>query len=171
MQNQNGIKYVGFFVDRFALDDILQQIRGDNGLCRSIQCPHITTEYRPVEINPNLFGSSVSVVIDGYGKNETNEGFRVCLQSDDPSVQAEIDKIAQKGSIPHITTSVSEDGKPVNTRYLDFESIEPVVIEGTFGGFVSNERVLLDRADLVSNRRLPSMPDVVAIDNQAGLVE
>ena len=40
--------------------------------------------------------------------------------------------------IPHITLSVSEEGKPVNTANLEFHSIgNPATVTGIFGGFLN----------------------------------
>lgn len=131
--------YVGFFVDPDELADIMTQIReGEPGLEIDITCPHITTEYQPTEINPALFGAKIKILIDGYGKSEENEGLLVDIYSEDPIIQAEIDKITENKSFPYIATSISENGEMLNTRKLLFWPIEQREIEGVFGGFVKS---------------------------------
>lgn len=39
---------------------------------------------------------------------------------------------------PHITISVAEDGKPVDTGKMTFKPLpEPLTIKGKYGGFIS----------------------------------
>lgn len=37
--------------------------------------------------------------------------------------------------VPHITIAVSSEGKPVNTKNLNFEDINPIEMEGKYGGY------------------------------------
>lgn len=138
--------YTGFFVNKTELEEILKKTTGHSfSLEKPIEFPHVTTEFRPGAVNKQLFGSEVNIIIDGYAKDAKNEGFRVKLESDDFELQKEIVKTQREGHTPHITLSVSSDGKPVDTVNLEFEDIEPVEIVGTFGGFNKNGKVDTER--------------------------
>lgn len=126
-------QYVGVF---FEADYFMNEISKicDNHLFRVIQNPHITFAYKPSTIDESLFGERVVVKMVAYGNNGINEGVKVELVSANEAVRTAFSQI----EIPHITISVSESGKPVNTRYLDFSQIEPIEIEGIYGGWEKN---------------------------------
>ena len=67
----------------------------------------------------------------GYGNNGLNEGLKVYLKADNPAIQNMIDHI----EVPHITIAVSNEGRPVNTKGLVFENINPIEMEGEYGGY------------------------------------
>ena len=142
--SEHDMIYIGFFVDKTELEEILKKVTGHSfSLEKPIEFPHVTTEFRPRVVNKQLFGSEVKIVIDGYSKDDKNEGFRVTLESDDFDLKKEILKTQYVGHVPHITLSVSSDGKPVDTVNLKFEDIEPVEIVGKFGAFKKNGTVAL----------------------------
>ena len=145
------IKYTAFFVKKQDILSALKKIGGGDGLGNFIDAPHITTSYHPTEVNTSLFGKQVDIIIDGYGKNETNEGFSVTIKSNDEEVQKEIDKITKNDSIPHITTSISDGAKAVNTRYLDFEPVKKMRIKGTFGCYTMDGKVITDSSTVVES--------------------
>lgn len=124
--------YVGCFVKFEDFQSAINCVR-KNPLEKDIQDPHITFEYRPEKVDQSLFGKKIHIKIVGYGNNGQNEGLNVQLESDDPSVQAMIDQI----EVPHITIAVSREGKPVNTKNLDFEAIHSIKMEGTYGGYTT----------------------------------
>lgn len=130
--------YLGCFINSEELDAAISGIRR-NRLKREIQHPHITISYRPERVKRSMFGKLIHVTIIGYGNDEMNEGLLVRLYSDDSDVQAMIERVC----VPHITLSVSSEGKSLNTRYLSFESIAPIQLTGRFGGFTQNGRVIL----------------------------
>lgn len=119
--------YIGAFVSSKQLKNI-----SGNRLAREIVNPHVTFKFRPDHVNTSLFGKEVHIKVIGYGNDGINEGVKVKLYAKNPELQ----KLADKVEIPHITLSVSEQGKPVNTRFLSFKQIEePITITGIFGGF------------------------------------
>ena len=124
------ILYVGAFVDSRELVEKLEKNGVErNILFRPVQKPHVTFQYRPKEIDESLLGEKVNIRVVGYGCDGENEGVAVELTCENEKVR----KLSEKVKIPHITLSVSEDGRPANTRYLGFTPIErPFVVEGIY---------------------------------------
>ncbi len=129
--------YVGCFVKFEALQTAINGIR-KNPLENDIQEPHITFAYKPLDVNQSLFGKKVSIKIVGYGNDGQNEGLKVQLHCDEPDVQSMIDQI----EVPHITIAVSSEGKSVNTKGLQFESIDPIEMTGKYGGYAKSGKVI-----------------------------
>lgn len=100
-------------------------------LAKQIACPHVTHQYKPTEVNKSLFGQEVTFKVIGYDINEENEGYLVEVYE----ASEEMKKALAEIELPHITLSISESGKAVNTRFLEFESCEPWFIGGYYGGF------------------------------------
>lgn len=130
--------YIGCFVDPQELAQKTAHLR-QTPLSRTIDEPHITFAFRPKQIEDALFGETVDITLVGYGNDGENEGFSVELSTENPHVEAMFREI----DTPHITIAVSETGKPVNTRNLEFSSIGPICLKGTFGGYLSNGKVQL----------------------------
>lgn len=130
--------YVGCFFEFCDLQNAIREIR-TNALENDIQCPHVTFLYKPQEVNQTLFGKAVHVKITGYANNGENEAVKVQLSSSDPILESMISKI----EIPHITIAVSREGKPVNSKNLQFEDIEPIDVTGTYGGYAKWGEVIL----------------------------
>lgn len=130
--------YVGCFVKLGDLHSAISPIRRDP-LENDIQDPHITFAYKPKEVDQSLFGKSIRIKAVGYGNDGQNEGLKVQLESDDPSIQAMVAQI----EIPHITISVSPEGRPVNTKNLDFTAIHAIELEGTYGGYAKWGEVIV----------------------------
>ncbi len=128
--------YTGCFFD-FSEIAALAKKHAPERLHRVIQTPHVTFTYQPDTVDTSLFGTAVQVTLVGYGNNEENEGFRVVLTSDNKDVQTMIDTI----EVPHITLSVSEDGRARNTKFLTFRDIQPIQITGIYGGYTQQHRV------------------------------
>lgn len=127
------VVYTGVFVDSKDLTHKLS-MHGvkRTKLWREIPNTHVTFQYRPETVDESLFGSPVDIRVVGYGVNSQNEGLLVEVICANKEVQ----KLCEQVAVPHITLSVSEDGKPVNTRYVDFVRIEnPFVIQGVYNAF------------------------------------
>lgn len=127
------VVYTGVFVDSKDLTHKLS-MHGvkRTKLWREILNTHVTFQYRPETVDESLFGSPVDIRVVGYGVNSQNEGLLVEVICANKEVQ----KLCEQVAVPHITLSVSEDGKPVNTRYVDFVRIEnPFVIQGVYNAF------------------------------------
>ena len=102
---------------------------------RQIEHPHVTFKYKPDFVDESLFSEEVTVTVTGYGNDGNNEGLLVEIHSDNQKIM----KLAKEIAVPHITLSVSAQGKPVDTRYLEFEPIEHFELVGTFGGFINGK--------------------------------
>ena len=123
--------YTGVFFDK---EELLKKVEalGEERLERVISDPHVTFQFRPETVATSLFGEKVTVKVIGYGNNGKNEGLLVEVFSDNNLLSA----MAKEILVPHITLSVSADGKPVNTWSLCFREMrEPFIIKGVFGAF------------------------------------
>lgn len=123
-------EYVGCFFDYRELAELVTPIRKD-ALKNNKLTPHVTFEYKPDTVLTELFGTAITATIIGYGNNGENEGLKVVLSSDNEI----INRMSRKIEVPHITLAVSDVGKAVNTRYLDFAPIAPIKIVGWYGGY------------------------------------
>ena len=115
--------YEAFFVQ----DDLLSTLSKD------IEYKHITTEFKPSITHEHLYGQQATFLVTGYGNNRINEGYRVKLISCESN---ELKELYDTIDIPHITLSISEDGKAVNTQMLDFIPTNEFKITTKFGGFL-----------------------------------
>ncbi len=130
--------YVGCFVNLQELQAAIKGLR-KSALKNDIQAPHITFAYRPQEVDPSLFGKTIQIKLIGYGNDGENEGLKVRLHSSEPRLQLMIEQIA----VPHITIAVSDEGRPVNTKRLQFEAIAPIEMEGKYGGYAKWGEVIV----------------------------
>lgn len=122
--------YIGCFIDKGKLDEAISYLPR-NRLSHEIEDTHITFKYKPRRVDKSLFGTPIRVTITKYGCDKENEGLLVKLSSEDPRINEMISHIPK----PHITLSVSDTGRAVNTRYLDFVDIPETCITGRFGGY------------------------------------
>lgn len=130
--------YTGVF---FKLNDLIKSFdRFINAarLSNTIQNPHVTFTYKPTRVNENLFGIPIKFEVIGYACDGKNQGLQVRAVTIHNSLQEEYNEIPH----PHITISVSEDGKPVDTGKLNFQPVEkPFYIIGKYGAF-TNEGII-----------------------------
>ena len=124
-------EYVGCFFDYETLFRKVKVIRKNPLPCEKTK-PHITFEYDPATVDTTLFGEEVSVTITGYGNDGQNEGLQVTLSCKNK----QLENMAQKIVVPHITLAVSPTGKAVDTKYLNFQKIEPIHITGYYNGHI-----------------------------------
>ncbi len=123
------ILYIGCFLDFQELHRLLKSY-DRQVLYRTITHPHITFSYRPEEIPWELFGTKIKVRCIGYACDGENEALQVAFTDLSPDLQQLADQIA----VPHITLSVAQNGRSVNSGKLHFHPIDPFAIEGIFGG-------------------------------------
>lgn len=102
-------------------------------LSKDIEFKHITTEFKPAKTHEHLYGQQATFMVTEYGNDEVNEGYRVKLVSCESD---ELRELYEAIPIPHITLSISPEGKAVNTKNLDFEHIDEFIIFTKFGGFL-----------------------------------
>jgi hypothetical protein len=132
---KNNVIYTGAFIDIATLH---KTIKVGNRLEKLIENPHVTFQFRPETAPTSLFGEKVCVKVVGYGNDGKNEGLKVEVFANNQMLS----KMAKEILVPHITISVSADGKPVDTAKLTFHPIKPFFLEMTFGAFTSNGVIL-----------------------------
>lgn len=123
MEREVNCVYWGLFLD----DDTDVRFRGKLG--NTIEHKHVTFGFR-TPCPESLVGTKWKIRFNGnYGLDDRNEAFEV----DIPNELADVYKGAK---VPHLTVSVSDNGKPVDSAYLDFEPVyEPFEVEMTMGYF------------------------------------
>ena len=125
------IIYEGFFINSKML----------GSLSKDIENKHVTTEFRPKVTHEELYGSKVILHVSKYGNNGENEGLYVDnIETDNDTLRSLFDNVA----VHHITLSVSDSGKPVNSSKINFDKSWNGIdtIEATFGGFADNGKVI-----------------------------
>ena len=127
--------YTGAFVSTSLIGE-----RFVGTLSKTIANQHVTFAFKPSSdvqdvINRHL-GEDVRITAIGYGNDGENEGLKVKVESE----SEELNRLIEAIDIPHITISVGENGKPVNTKTLDFKPIKPFQIKGTLGNYVTEDK-------------------------------
>ena len=143
------IKYCGVFFDYDEVQNLAQRFEAP--LYKIIEKPHVTLKYRPseddVESLKAHLGERVKFTAQFWGNNEKNSGFAVSLSS---LPSKEIYERLQGIKFPHITTSIAEGAKAVDTYKLFDGSgeppklIAPESIRGRVGFFLENGDVVFD---------------------------
>ena len=123
------MKYLGCFFDPQQLQEALKAYPRQI-LHREIEHPHITVVYHPNEIPWELFGSKVRVRCVGYGCDSGNEALLVEFAE----FPAELETAFRQVTVPHITLSVAQGGRSVNSGRLAFLPMLPFELDGIFGG-------------------------------------
>lgn len=103
-------------------------------LAKDIEFKHITTEFKPSISHEHLYGLEAKFIITEYGNDGINEGYKVDLISCESN---ELRELFETISIPHITLSISANGKAVNTKNLNFEPVSEFTVITKFGGFLN----------------------------------
>ena len=94
------------------------------------------TYWRKHSTGLNILQKSIKIKIIAYGNNGDNEGFKVELFTSNKHLQKMVNNIP----VPHITISISDTAKAVNTRCLNFVPLNNSIdIEGEFGGFIDGK--------------------------------
>ena len=142
------IIYKGLFLDDESARILVeaQRIKLDS----VIQNMHCTFQYRPeFEFPEEIVGKEYSVKVIGYGADDNNSGFQVELPQEIKQYYVNR-KTVKNGSeiprveeiIPHITVSIAQGAKPIDTGNLDFKKIEEsFYIKGRMGYFLEGEKV------------------------------
>lgn len=125
--------YAGIFVDP---EDLYGKV--SPRLEKSIKDPHITTKFKPgvEDLNLGQLGTGAKITAVGYGNDGRNEGLLVQIEADEPEIQKACDALER----PHITLSVSEEGRPKDTVNLEFSPLEtPIELTGRYGLFIQGK--------------------------------
>ena len=124
--------YTGVFFNYYELFNKFNCNIRDERLERKIMKPHVTFTYMPESVREDLFGMPTKFRVIGYACNGINQG----LQVEATTMHAGLKDEYAKVKTPHITISVSTNGKPVDTGKLKFVPIEnPFYIIGRYGAF------------------------------------
>lgn len=128
------LKYEGLFFDN-ATEDYIHSLEENKLECVNDKI-HCTFKYKPTneEIFNDIVGHKFVIELIGYGNDGKNSGFSVKLPN-------KLKKYyLAKDVIPHITASISNNAKAINTRYLKFKKFEkPYKITGTFGYWIVDD--------------------------------
>lgn len=126
------IIYYGLFLTPESESLLLQK---ESLLEKPVSDLHVTFSFKPSENLPDyIIGKTFPIRVIGSGRNENNHGFEVDIPS-------ELDAYYTGAEKKHITVSLSEDGKPLDSKHLDFHPIEPFTVYGTMGYYISKKIV------------------------------
>lgn len=135
------VSYEGIFFDGEAVDFI--HSLEENRLERVNNILHCTFKYKPSdkEIFDDIVGKNFDIYIVGYGNDGMNSGFEVVLPSELMKYYINFDENNPDViKIPHITASLSEGAKAVNTKNLTFKRLEKSIkITGRFGYWIKKD--------------------------------
>ncbi len=124
--------YTGVFFDAAELSEKFAKYVGEETLSNIIKNPHVTFTFKPSSVDTRLLGKEVGFNVTGYACDGKNQGLSVEVSVIHGYLSSEYQTIKH----PHITISVSEDGKPVDTGKLCFTPLsEPFEIIGRYGVF------------------------------------
>lgn len=130
--------YAGIFLSREAYDTVLMRTSPYH-LPILIDTPHVTMSYRPTNIDEDLVGLPVTILVTGYGNDGANEGVCVELISSEQKIMEKASQI----KVPHITLALAEGAEAVNTANLSFEAIDQFCIEGCYGAKLRDGSLLV----------------------------
>ena len=148
---KNRIIYTGLFVNP---DELYSNF--PPRLAHKIRDPHVTVTFHPGidKVFLDSLGSKAVIHAVGYGNNGENEGLLVEVSAEDPAIQKTIeehneldDKTGELKKFPtHITLSIAEGAKAVNTKNLDFVPFDnPIDFAGSFMLFGKDGNLIQDK--------------------------
>ena len=124
--------YTGVFFDAAELSEKFAKYVGEETLSNIIKNPHVTFTFRPSSVDTSLLGKPVCFTVTGYACDGKNQGLHVEVSLIHAGLSSEYQTVKH----PHITISVSEDGRPVDTGKLCFTPLsESFDITGKYGVF------------------------------------
>jgi hypothetical protein len=127
--------YTGVFFDAAELSEKFAKYVGEETLSNIIKNPHVTFTFKPSSVDTSLLGKPVCFTVTGYACDGKNQGLSVEVSLIHAGLSSEYQTVKH----PHITISVSEDGRPVDTGKLCFTPLsESFDITGKYGVFTDN---------------------------------
>ena len=120
--------YCGVFIDKDSARTLseAQKVK----LSKPIQNMHCTFVFRPSRADEiafnNAIGTYTKLKVIAYGNSGENSGFMV-------EIPDNLKHLYKGCANPHITVSIADNGRAVNTGYIDFNAIEPFYVCGTLG--------------------------------------
>lgn len=109
---------------------------------------HCTFKYRPsldeIRAMDEVVGQEITVYLIGYGCDGQNSGFEIAF--DEAFNQYYFNTEVKDGEVvykkKHITVSLADGAKPVNTKDLNFERLhEPIAITGRLGYWIVGKNI------------------------------
>ena len=149
------ISYQAIFLDQESVKRVLE-MQGEK-LVKMPKYMHCTFKYNPSDeeikkFTRLLLGKKVTLKVVGYCSDGKNSGFEVTLGPELEEVYTNSHTVKENGisrirrTTPHITVSMSEDAKAVDTGLLDFKPIkEPFEVSGIGGFFIKDKTTKLQR--------------------------
>lgn len=134
--------YEGIFFEGENVD-IISSLEKEK-LDKIVDNLHCTFKYKPdtEEIFNDIVGQTFEVYLVGYGCDRKNSGFSIVLPDVLKDYYINHDENTGELKVAHITTSLSNDGKAVDTKNLSFNLLDkPIKIIGRFGYFLDNKTV------------------------------
>lgn len=146
--------YTGVFFDSSELDKLFMTYFGKEKLSNVIENPHVVFTYKPGMVDPKLLGVPVKFKVVGYANDGKNQGLQVAepIISVNNSISTYNSLLTEYYAVGnhHITVSISEDGKAIDTGKLRFEPIStPFEIVGKYGVF-TDEGVFFEEPNVVT---------------------
>lgn len=130
---KDDIIYTGIFFDAAEVEKKYSENLTRNKLAKAIPNPHVTVKFRPKKVNDALFGIPVKVTVVGYASDGENEG--VAVQISEEGLPQEFVELLREIPRPHITLSISNTGRSVNTARLDFKPCQQFTLTGKYQPF------------------------------------
>ena len=130
------INYEGIFFEDREVEKLFQNEGTFLGIRNDI--PHITFLYKPDKehLLENVIGEEVACYLTGYGCDGENSAFMVSFPDRYTEYYQNKDQDG-KTVIPHVTVSLSLNGKAVHSKDLTFVKFkEPVLVTGRFGYWI-----------------------------------
>ncbi|MNB72127.1 hypothetical protein D3C81_519810 [compost metagenome] len=120
--------YTGIFFNEKTYNEMKKQ-SSTKVLNKRIENPHVTLEFKPKNLLPSeLVGQEIDVFIVGEGNDGMNHGYEVVI----PETLREYYHGSEK---VHVTMSIDQNGKPVNTGSIEFKKRNSFVVTGRIGYF------------------------------------
>jgi len=131
------VEYFGIF---FEDENVVEQIFSKEKvhLDRKPNNYHCTFKHMPKDASlfNDVIGKEIDIKLEAYGWDYKNSGFKISLPDELKNYFQNTDENGNL-RVPHITTSLSKKGSPIDTANLYFEDLEEeIVIKGKFGFFV-----------------------------------
>ena len=134
--------YSGVFFTGDARNKLLSESK--EKLDKIIGDLHVTFYFNPpreLRFPLDIIGEEVTIDVVGEGNDGKNQGFEVEI----PDVKIKGKKLQDLyngAKVPHITLSLSSEGKAVKTAFLDFKPITPFKVTGKLGYWESGKLVI-----------------------------
>lgn len=105
----------------------------NNPLSNVVKNMHITFSFKPTVLFPKeVVGQRFDIKVIGEGCDGQNHGFLV-------EIPEELKRYYKGSKQPHITVSLADGAKAVNTSNIEFKTIEPFTISGRVGFYTKDK--------------------------------